>query len=223
MDTQKRIDQLCKSLDAQTKELYADTPGKLLLLGQKDSIFLKAIKRKADSMGLVCDFGRVSPPYTGVVADTEFSGTKGYPLTSDVDIDNIKAPGISCVALGILYLLLRQGLVVGKTITIVGRGHAVKGLAQALIENDATVTVAHSKTADLFRATKDRDVVIYATPELTQYPCFNTKDLVIDLGNCFTEMDKEHFRCDFVGNIGRLTVSVILNEFAKNGRRVRYI
>lgn len=60
-------------------------------------------------------------------------------------------------------------------------------------------------------------------PELTQYPCFNTKDLVIDLGNCFTEMDKEHFRCDFVGNIGRLTVSVILNEFAKNGRRVRYI
>lgn len=201
MDTQKRIDQLCKSLNAQTEKLYADTPGKLLLLGQKDSIFLKAIKRKADSMGLVCDFGRVSPPYTGVVADTEFSGTKGYPLTSDVDIDNIKAPGISCVALGILYLLLRQGL----------------------IENDATLTVAHSKTADLFRATEDRDVVIYATPELTQYPCFNTKDLVIDLGNCFTEMDKEYFRCDFVGNIGRLTVSVILNEFAKNGRRVRYI
>lgn len=98
MDTQKRIDQLCKSLDAQTKELYADTPGKLLLLGQKDSIFLNAIKRKADSMGLVCDFGKVSPPYTGVVADTEFPGTKGYPLTSDVDIDNIKAPGISCVA-----------------------------------------------------------------------------------------------------------------------------
>lgn len=72
MDTQKRIDQLCKSLDDQTEKLYADTPGKLLLLGQKDSIFLKAIKRKADSMGLVCDFGRVSPPYTGVVADTEF-------------------------------------------------------------------------------------------------------------------------------------------------------
>lgn len=38
MDTQKRIDQLCKSLDAQTKELYSDTPGKLLLLGQKDIV-----------------------------------------------------------------------------------------------------------------------------------------------------------------------------------------
>lgn len=79
MDTQKRIDQLCKSLDTQTKELYADTPGKLLLLGQKDSIFLKAIKRKADSIGLVCDFGKVSPPYTGSRGRHGISRQKGIP------------------------------------------------------------------------------------------------------------------------------------------------
>ena len=215
MDIQRRLDRLCLSLDRQTKSFAEDKSGKLLLLGQKDSLFLKAIKRKADSLGVLCDFGTINPPYTGVVADNEDPSSVRFPIMSDVDIDCVKAPGMSCVAQAIIMLLSDCGLIEENTITIVGRGHAVKGLAQALIEEDATVTVAHSKTLDLYRATEDKSVVIYATPMLTQYPCFNTRNLVIDLGNCFTEKDREYFKCNFVGNIGRLTVSVLLNRFVK--------
>lgn len=220
MDIQRKIDLLCRSLDKQTVSLSKEKSNKLLLLGQQDSLFLKSIKRKADSLGVPCDFGKIIPSYTGVVADKESSGSVRFPIMSDVDVDCLKSPGMSSAARAVLYLLMEQKMVSGKTITIVGRGHAVKGLAQALIEENATVTVAHSKTPDLYRATEDKDVVIYATPILTQYPCFNTRDLVIDLGNCFTENDRESFKCDFVGNIGRLTVSVLLNSFAKYHDRI---
>ncbi len=217
MDALKRIDWLSNYIDGETRSCPYHGQ-KLLLLGDKDSIFLKAVKRKADSFGITCDFNTgINPPYMGVVADREHPATKSYPLTSDVDIDNLRSPGMSCVAQGVFALLLGQGLVSGKTVTIVGRGPAVKGLAQALIAETATVTVAHSKTRDLFKATEGRDVVIYATPTLTQYPSFDTKELVIDIGNCLTEKDRNLFECPVVNRIGKLTVSIVLHRFMRCG------
>ena len=97
--------------------------------------------------------------------------------------------------------------------TIVGRGHAVKELAKYLDFNNATVTVAHSKTKSLLQATQNRDVVIYATPIITQDISYNTRDLVIDLGNSVPHPDR--LNCPYVNRIGQLTVSILLNRFAK--------
>lgn len=118
---------------------------------------------------------------------------------------------------GVLSLLLAADLVSRKDITIVGRGHAVKGMAQALIDNNATVTVAHSKTESLLQATLNRDVVIYATPTISQDISYNTKELVIDLGNSVPHPYR--LSCEYINRIGNLTTSIILNRFVRKGRR----
>ena len=116
-------------------------------------------------------------------------------------------------AKSVLAVSIESGLVWEKDITIVGRGHAVKELAKYLDFNNATVTVAHSKTKSLLQATQNRDVVIYATPIITQDISYNTRDLVIDLGNSVPHPDR--LNCPYVNRIGRLTVSILLNRFAK--------
>lgn len=59
----------------------------------------------------------------------------------------------------------------------------------------------------------NRDVVIYATPTITKDISYNTRDLVIDLGNSVPHPDR--FNCPYVNRIGQLTVSVLLNRFAR--------
>ena len=58
-----------------------------------------------------------------------------------------------------------------------------------------------------------KDVVIYATPIITQDISYNTRDLVIDLGNSVPHPDR--LNCPYVNRIGQLTVSILLNRFAK--------
>lgn len=60
-------------------------------------------------------------------------------------------------------------------------------------------------------------VVIYATPTITGAVPYNTHDLVIDLGNSVPHPDR--FNCPYVNRIGQLTVSVLLNRFARKEHR----
>lgn len=53
IDVMENIKKLSAALDAETASLHPS--GKLLLLGSQDSVFLKAIKRKADQLGINCD------------------------------------------------------------------------------------------------------------------------------------------------------------------------
>lgn len=46
---------------------------------------------------------------------------------------------------------------------------------------------------------------------------YNTRDLVIDLGNSVSHPDR--FNCPYVNRIGQLTVSVLLNRFARKEHR----
>lgn len=164
IDVMENIKKLSAALDAETASLHPS--GKLLLLGSQDSVFLKAIKRKADQLGINCDHtSNPLPPYRGIVVDSETVSFNSI-LDSDVDIDHSYSPGMSAVSQAVMDLLIESGLVWEKDITIVGRGHAVKELAKYLDFNNATVTVAHSKTKSLLQATQNRDVVIYATPTI---------------------------------------------------------
>lgn len=211
IDVMENIKKLSAALDAETASLHPS--GKLLLLGSQDSVFLKAIKRKADQLGINCDHtSNPLPPYRGIVVDSETVSFNSI-LNPDVDIDHSYSPGMSAVSQAVMDLLIESGLVWEKDITIVGRGHAVKELAKYLDFNNATVTVAHSKTKSLLQATQNRDVVIYATPIITQDISYNTRDLVIDLGNSVPHPDR--LNCPYVNRIGQLTVSILLNRFAK--------
>lgn len=213
------IKKLSAELDKQTATL-APTAGKLLLLGSPDSVFLKAVAKKATALGI--DYDHTQLPlgaYQGVIVDTETvidGAAARFYADGKMDIDNSFHPGMSAVSQAVLTLLLATDRVEGKDITIVGRGHAVQGLAQHLIDNHATVTVAHSKTSCLYGATTGQDVVIYATPTITGVVPDNTHDLVIDLGNAYPHPDR--LSCPYVNKIGQLTTSMLLNRFVRNGR-----
>ena len=216
MSYQDLVKQLAALVDDDTLSLLP-TSDKLLLLGAEDSVFLKAISRKAQKLGIPYEHTyRFTTPYQGVVVDTE-TCSDYLRLPPDADIDHSFSEGFSSVSQGVLSLLLAADLVSRKDITIVGRGHAVNGLAQALIDNNATVTVAHSKTESLLQATLNRDVVIYATPTISQDISYNTKALVIDLGNSVPHPDR--LSCEYINRIGNLTTSIILNRFVRKGRR----
>ncbi|GLZ76879.1 bifunctional protein FolD [Actinorhabdospora filicis] len=78
----------------------------------------------------------------------------------------------------------------GKTVTVVGRSNVVgKPLAHLLLARDATVTVAHSRTADLAAVTRTADVVVAAAgrPGLITAAHLRPGAVVIDVGTNATE------------------------------------
>ena len=91
-----------------------------------------------------------------------------------------------CTALGILKLLKHYNIkVAGKKVVIVGRGNIVgKPLAMLLLNNDATVTLCHSKTKNLGEITKEADILISATGKkgIITEDMVKEKAVVIDVG-----------------------------------------
>lgn len=99
----------------------------------------------------------------------------------------IGMPGfISCTPAGIIQLLKRSEIILrGKECVIVGRSNIVgKPMSMLLLREDATVTIAHSKTKDLKQVCKRADILIAAVGR----PKMFTKDyvkegaVVIDVG-----------------------------------------
>ncbi|WP_130836856.1 bifunctional methylenetetrahydrofolate dehydrogenase/methenyltetrahydrofolate cyclohydrolase FolD [Lachnoclostridium sp. Marseille-P6806] len=78
---------------------------------------------------------------------------------------SIGLPGYrSCTPAGIIELLRRYHIAMaGKECVIVGRSNIVgKPMAMLMLREDATVTIAHSKTADLAAVTRRADILIVA-------------------------------------------------------------
>lgn len=217
MNSTKMIDELVHQLDEDTKR-YLPTRRDLLLFGSADSIFLKSIMKKARSLEINCNTYQDSIWHhnisckDGIVVDMEtFNGSIYDPRWEPVnDLDGLIYDTRPCVAEAMIRLLNKANLISGKSITVVGRGRSTKGLAEELIQYDATVTIAHSKTQDLFSATSGRDVVLLCTPKLDQDISYNTKSMVIDLG--VAAPHPEWYTCDYVTRIGKLTVSILLNR-----------
>lgn len=103
IDVMENIKKLSAALDAETASLHPS--GKLLLLGSQDSVFLKAIKRKADQLGINCDHtSNPLPPYRGIVVDSETVSFNSI-LDPDVDIDHSYSPGMSAVSQAVMDFL----------------------------------------------------------------------------------------------------------------------
>jgi len=93
---------------------------------------------------------------------------------------------VPCTPAGIIELLLREGIQIsGQHACIVGRSHIVgRPLAQLLLQQDATVTVCHSRTRDLASLTSQADILIAAVgqPGLIRAPYVKPGATVIDVG-----------------------------------------
>ncbi|MGW0326024.1 bifunctional 5,10-methylenetetrahydrofolate dehydrogenase/5,10-methenyltetrahydrofolate cyclohydrolase [Nocardia sp. NPDC003183] len=113
------------------------------------------------------DVDGVSPLSLGLLA----SGLDGFvPATSEAVVELLKHHGIALQ---------------GRLVTVVGRSNIVgKPLAQLLLAENATVTVAHSRTADLAAVTAPADIVVAAAGRIGLVTGKHIGDgaVVIDVG-----------------------------------------
>ena len=138
-------------------------------------------------------------------------------ISPDKDVDcftpasvgkmQIGLPGpVACTPLGCL-MLLRDfvGNLAGKHAVIVGRSNLVgKPMAQLLLRENCTVTVAHSKTADLPGIVRQADIVIAAVgrPQLIKGDWIKPGAAVIDVGvNRIPAPDKGEGKTRLVGDV----------------------
>jgi methylenetetrahydrofolate dehydrogenase (NADP+)/methenyltetrahydrofolate cyclohydrolase len=93
---------------------------------------------------------------------------------------------IPCTPLGVMELLRHYKIpLAGRKAVMVGRSNIVgKPLAMLLLRENATVTIAHSKTADLPAEVKNADIVIAATGKPRFIPGDWIKEgaVVVDVG-----------------------------------------
>ncbi len=118
-------------------------------------------------------------------------------ISPDKDVDcftpasvgkvQIGLPGpVSCTPLGCLMLLRDTlGSLEGLNAVIVGRSNLVgKPMAQLLLRENCTVTVAHSKTKDLASVVRGADIVVAAVgrPQMIKGDWIKPGATVIDVG-----------------------------------------
>ena len=105
-----------------------------------------------------------------------------------------------CTVQAILTLLKEYNVdIEGKEVVIVGKGKLVgRPLINAMLNEGATVTVCHSKTADLKKHTKEADILISAAgvPNLITEDMVKEGAVVIDVG-CTLIDGKAHGDVDF--------------------------
>ena len=142
---------------------------------------------------------------------------------------------LPCTPYGIQQLLIRSGIeTAGKNVVVLGRSNIVgKPMALLLMQKgpggDATVTVCHSRTANLNEVTSGADILIVAigVPRFLKADGVKPGAVVIDVGmNRIEEDGKARFVGDVdfdavekiasaitpvPGGVGPLTVTMLLN------------
>lgn len=91
-----------------------------------------------------------------------------------------------CTPYGVMKILEHFKIkVAGQNAVVIGRSNIVgKPMAQLLLEADATVTIAHSKTTDLQSLTSAADIVVVAAgrPRFLGREFFRQGSVVVDVG-----------------------------------------
>lgn len=136
---------------------------------------------------------------------------------------------VSCTPLGCLTLLKNQGITIaGKHCVIIGRSNIVgKPVSQLMLAENATVTIAHSRTRDLPALCRQADILIAAIGKVG----FVTKEfikpgaVVIDVGINRCEDGKVRGDVEFAGvseiagaitpvpgGVGPMTITMLLQN-----------
>ena len=110
---------------------------------------------------------------------------------------------VPCTPLGCL-LMLRDyhGSLSGKNAVVIGRSNIVgKPMAQLLLNDSCTVTIAHSRTQDLAEVVRGADIVVAAVgrPEMVPGDWIKPGATVIDVG--INRIDTEDGKTRLVGDV----------------------
>ncbi|MCX4275458.1 MAG: bifunctional methylenetetrahydrofolate dehydrogenase/methenyltetrahydrofolate cyclohydrolase FolD [Candidatus Gastranaerophilales bacterium] len=88
-----------------------------------------------------------------------------HPINSGKLLNNEKPYAIPCTPKGIIRLLDEYNIeIAGKNAVVIGRSNIVgKPVSMLLLNKNATVTIAHSKTKNLIDVVKQADIIVSAT------------------------------------------------------------
>lgn len=144
---------------------------------------------------------------------------------------------VSCTPAGVIQLLKRSDIsIAGKECVVIGRSNIVgKPMSLLLLQENATVTIAHSKTKDLKEVTKRADILVVAVGK----PEFITKDyikkgaIVIDVGIHRDENNKLCGDVDYdsvidevsaitpvPGGVGPMTIAMLMNNCVESALNI---
>ena len=134
-----------------------------------------------------------------------------------------------CTAKGIIWLLHENGIhLTGRHVVVVGRSEIVgKPVALLALNNDATVTICHSRTKNLAEMTRQADILIVAVgkPGLITADMVKPGAVVVDVGINRNEEGKLVGDVDFdnvkevagwitpvPGGVGPMTVAMLMHN-----------
>ena len=148
----------------------------------------------------------------------------------------IGEPGfLSCTPAGIIQLLKRSNIEIeGKHCVVIGRSNIVgKPMALLMLRENATVTIAHSKTKNLKELCKQADILIVAIgkPKFIDESYVKEGAVVIDVGIHRNEENKLCGDVDFEkvephtsaitpvpGGVGPMTIAMLMNNCVESMR-----
>lgn len=134
---------------------------------------------------------------------------------------------VPCTPLGIMELLKHTGSLEGKDVAVIGRSHIVgQPVAKLLTDENATVTLMHSRTKDMKERLKDFDVIVSAVgkPGLITADDIKEGAIIIDVGNTVVDgklvgdvdydsaFEKASYITPVPGGVGPLTITMVLNN-----------
>jgi methylenetetrahydrofolate dehydrogenase (NADP+)/methenyltetrahydrofolate cyclohydrolase len=143
---------------------------------------------------------------------------------------------LPCTPYGIIELIKSTGLnITGKNAVIIGRSNIVgKPLAILLLRENATVTVAHSRTVDLPSVARRADILISAIgqPEMITKEYVGAGAVVIDVGTNRNAEGKYVGDCDFdsvaevagyitpvPGGVGPMTITMLMKNTVEAAKK----
>lgn len=148
----------------------------------------------------------------------------------------IGQPGfVSCTPAGIIQLCKRSGISIeGKECVIIGRSNIVgKPMSLLMLRENATVTIAHSKTQNLKEVCKRADILVVAIgrPKMITAEYIKEGAVVIDVG---MHRDKDNKLCGDVdyenaasicsaitpvpGGVGPMTIAMLMYNCVSAGK-----
>ena len=215
-------------------------------------IYVRTKKRRAEKMGIIQDIYQMpadtkqqealdlidklnaNPDINGVMVQ--------LPAPEQIDADelleridpNKDVDGLT-PAEGIIALLKHYEIPLkGKDVVVIGRSNIVgKPLAALMLEQNATVTIAHSETTNLAELTKRADIIVSATGEALLVKADMVKDgtVVVDVGlnhlngklvgdvDFDAVKEKASYITPVPGGVGPLTVQFLMEAVVKLTRR----
>lgn len=144
---------------------------------------------------------------------------------------------VPCTPAGIIELIKSTGTQIeGKRAVVIGRSNIVgKPVAQLLLNENATVTIAHSRTKDLPQVAKEADILVVATglAKFVKKDYIKPGAIVIDVGMDRDENNKLCGDVDFddvveeagfitpvPGGVGPMTITMLLANTLKATKRI---